>query len=109
MSGGPLAPLPDRFLLFVLQCRVKLAEINHNLCEDDICSLAASSHGYVGADLAALCQEAAMCALRRVVRHRQQVDSTVADATPSDISDPDDPRPDLLKVSEMTAPWHCIE
>jgi hypothetical protein len=109
VSCGPLAPLPDRFLPFVLQCRVKLVEINHNLCEDDIRSLAASSHGYVGADLAALCQEAAMCALRRVVRHRQQVDLTVADVTISDLSDPDAPRPDLLKVSEMTAPWRCIE
>lgn len=29
--------------------------------------LAAASHGYVGADISALCQEAAMCALRRHV------------------------------------------
>ncbi|EIE21729.1 nuclear AAA ATPase [Coccomyxa subellipsoidea C-169] len=57
--------------------RVKLEDINHNLCEENICALAASSHGYVGADLAALCQEAAMCAVRRVVRHRQQGSASV--------------------------------
>eukprot|EP00850_Spirogloea_muscicola_P018256 SM000165S02217 [mRNA] locus=s165:195225:200869:+ [translate_table: standard] len=37
----------------------------HKLNKDDIHSLAAITHGFVGADLTALCNEAAMCALRK--------------------------------------------
>ena len=46
---------------------MKLRPLNHSLTEDDIHKIAAASHGYVGADISALCQEAAMCALRRHV------------------------------------------
>lgn len=37
--------------------------------EDDVVidEIAAATHGYVGADIAALCREAAMCALRRIL------------------------------------------
>lgn len=47
-----------------------LRGMQHSLEEADITDLAASTHGFVGADMAALCQEATMCALRRVVRRR---------------------------------------
>lgn len=78
-------------------CRVKLEDVNHNLQDEDVRALAAASHGYVGADLAALCQEAAMCALRRVVRHRQSAESTT-EGYGGAPRDPDAPPPDLLKV-----------
>ena len=47
--------------------RVKLLRLRHSLADSDVEKLAAASHGYVGADISALCQEAAMCALRRHV------------------------------------------
>ena len=46
---------------------MKLLPLKHSLGEEDVQKLAAASHGYVGADISALCQEAAMCALRRHV------------------------------------------
>ena len=48
-------------------CRVKLAGLRHSLTEEKIAALARSAHGFVGADIAALCGEAAMTALRRHV------------------------------------------
>lgn len=59
--------LPFYTKLQGLHCRVKLRPLNHSLTEDDTHKIAAASHGYVGADISALCQEAAMCALRRHV------------------------------------------
>ena len=59
-----------------LHARVKLLALTHSLVEGDVQTLAAASHGYVGADISALCQEAAMCALRRHVaaqRPQQQM------------------------------------
>lgn len=52
-------------------CRAKLKAVRHSLTEEDIDALAAATHGFVGADLAAICQEAAMAALRRVIAARQ--------------------------------------
>ena len=53
--------------------RVKLLPLKHSLAEEDVQKLAAASHGYVGADISALCQEAAMCTLRRhVAKSRSQ-------------------------------------
>ena len=45
--------------------------VRHCLAEADIDALAAAAHGFVGADLAAICDEAAMAALRRVIASRQ--------------------------------------
>ncbi len=81
--------------------RIKLAAINHNLKEQDIRDLAAITHAYVGADLAALCQEAAMCALRRFVMHRQRNGDSAARSSGSAASEPQLPMPsppDLMKV-----------
>jgi hypothetical protein len=46
--------------------------VKHCLTSDQIRQLAATSHGFVGADLAALVNESAMTALRRHVRSKQQ-------------------------------------
>ncbi|KAJ7547451.1 hypothetical protein O6H91_08G086500 [Diphasiastrum complanatum] len=44
-----------------------LLTMDHSLSVNDVESLAADTHGFVGADMAALCNEAAMTALRRYV------------------------------------------
>ncbi|KAL0050804.1 hypothetical protein WJX82_007459 [Trebouxia sp. C0006] len=51
--------------------RAKLKAVRHCVAEEDIDALAAAAHGFVGADLAAICDEAAMAALRRVIAARQ--------------------------------------
>uniref|UniRef100_A0A8C3X7M4 ATPase family gene 2 protein homolog A n=1 Tax=Catagonus wagneri TaxID=51154 RepID=A0A8C3X7M4_9CETA len=45
-----------------------LRRVPHLLTEAELLQLANSAHGYVGADLKALCNEAGLCALRRVLR-----------------------------------------
>ena len=47
--------------------RTHLRGIRHSLPEEYVIDLAKSTHGFVGADVAALCQHAAMHALSRVV------------------------------------------
>lgn len=47
--------------------RVKMRPLRHEVSEEQLVRLARAAHGFVGADLAALCSEAAMTALRRVV------------------------------------------
>ncbi|XP_055000892.1 ribosome biogenesis protein SPATA5 isoform X2 [Sorex araneus] len=45
--------------------RKLLHSVPHGLTDTDLLRLAGSAHGYVGADLRALCNEAGLCALRR--------------------------------------------
>ena len=51
--------------------RAQLKAVRHSLKEEDIDALAAAAHGFVSADLAAVCDEAAMAALRRIIASRQ--------------------------------------
>ncbi|KAH8940653.1 hypothetical protein BDL97_15G100600 [Sphagnum fallax] len=44
-----------------------LCEMKHTLCVSEVQELAAGTHGFVGADLASLCHEAALSALRRSI------------------------------------------
>ncbi|KJE97795.1 ATPase [Capsaspora owczarzaki ATCC 30864] len=46
-----------------------LRHMAHTLSEEDVASIAASAHGYVGADLAAVCREAGLCAVQRRLQH----------------------------------------
>jgi SpoVK/Ycf46/Vps4 family AAA+-type ATPase len=50
----------------------RLSSVKHCLSSAEIHQLAATTHGFVGADLAALVNESAMTALRRHVRAQQQ-------------------------------------
>ena len=61
--------------------RTHLRGIRHSLPEEYVIDLAKSTHGFVGADVAALCQHAAMHALSRMV------DSGDASSAPGDDSD----------------------
>nr|XP_025041672.1 spermatogenesis-associated protein 5 [Pelodiscus sinensis] len=47
--------------------RKLLYKVPHLLTTTELMQLADSAHGYVGADLAALCKEAGLCALRRAL------------------------------------------
>nr|XP_012639627.1 spermatogenesis-associated protein 5 isoform X1 [Microcebus murinus] len=56
-----------------------LRRVPHLLTESELLQLANSAHGYVGADLKALCNEAGLCAMRRVLRKQPNLpDSKVA-------------------------------
>ncbi|KAM6440253.1 ATPase family gene 2 protein homolog A isoform 2-T2 [Liasis olivaceus] len=50
-----------------------LSKTPHSLMLTDLTQLADSAHGYVGADLAALCKEAGMHALRRTLRKKENL------------------------------------
>ncbi|XP_026522820.1 spermatogenesis-associated protein 5 isoform X1 [Notechis scutatus] len=50
-----------------------LSKTPHSLSASDLTQLADSAHGYVGADLAALCKEAGMHALRRILRKKEDL------------------------------------
>ncbi|XP_058097724.1 calmodulin-interacting protein 111 isoform X2 [Magnolia sinica] len=45
-----------------------LSEMDHSLVDAQVRSLASTTHGFVGADLAALCNKAALTALRRYIK-----------------------------------------
>ncbi|KAJ1652182.1 AAA+-type ATPase [Dispira simplex] len=61
--------------------RTLLRSIPHTLTEDEIANFAATTHGYVGADLAALCHEAGFRAIQRHVEEEPSVSVAIQDAT----------------------------
>jgi AAA family ATPase len=61
MAGVP-TPQGRQEILEALLCEMK-----HTLCVSEVQELAAGTHGFVGADLASLCHEAALSALRRSI------------------------------------------
>ncbi|KAJ1976083.1 AAA+-type ATPase [Dimargaris verticillata] len=56
--------IPDQTARLAILCTL-LADIPHTVTNDDIARLAARAHGYVGADLAAVCREAGLIAIQR--------------------------------------------
>ncbi|CAL4988649.1 unnamed protein product [Urochloa decumbens] len=50
-----------------------LLGVHHSLNDEELKSIAIETHGFVGADLAALCNEAAMCALRRYISLKENL------------------------------------
>lgn len=62
--------------------RVTLARLPHSVSDEQLQELSGSAHGYVGADLSALCKEAALLALQRsfaLRRSEQQLPTTGGD------------------------------
>ncbi|KAM5255958.1 ATPase family gene 2 protein homolog A isoform 2-T2 [Ctenodactylus gundi] len=53
-----------------------LLRVPHLLTKADLLHLANGAHGYVGADLKALCNEAGLCAIRRVLRKQPNLPDT---------------------------------
>ncbi|KAK9835096.1 hypothetical protein WJX84_006660 [Apatococcus fuscideae] len=62
--------------------RSKLMGMAHGLSEQDVQDLAFAAHGFVGADLAALAQESALTALRRIIAARAAPVSASAAGSP---------------------------
>ncbi|OWZ08471.1 ATPase [Phytophthora megakarya] len=56
---------------------VALRRLPHKLTNSDLQELSSSAHGYVGADLSALCQEAALLALHRAFANSSQLGGAV--------------------------------
>ncbi|XP_054419395.1 ATPase family gene 2 protein homolog A [Pteronotus mesoamericanus] len=79
------------------------------LTEAELRQLASSAHGYVGADLKALCNEAGLCALRRVLKEQPQLpDSKVAGLVKITLSDfvqaMNDVRPSAMREVAVDVP-----
>lgn len=66
ISGVP-SPKGRREILEAL-----LGSLKHTLQASEVLELAASTHGFVGADLSSLCHEAALAALRRSIEWTQR-------------------------------------
>ena len=56
----------------------KLEKLRHSLQDEEISALAATAHGFVGADITALCSEAALQALRKYVHSNNDMQITVS-------------------------------
>jgi AAA family ATPase len=56
-----------------------LTGVHHSLSSEEVESLAFATHGFVGADLAALCNEAALSALRRYISVKESSSQLVGD------------------------------
>jgi AAA family ATPase len=66
--------------------RVALRRLPHRLTDSELLELSSSAHGYVGADLGALCKEAALLALHRAFANNAQSSGAVfsdTDALPA--------------------------
>jgi AAA family ATPase len=57
--------------------RIHFSGMPHQLADQDIIDVANKCHGYVGADLYALCRDAAMRAIQRAIERRQDVNDMV--------------------------------
>lgn len=68
-----------------------LIGVHHSLRDDEIESIAQETHGFVGADLAALCNEAAMCALRRYISLKENSSQQLGHPDSSLFRDTGDP------------------
>ncbi|XP_056419813.1 ribosome biogenesis protein SPATA5 isoform X2 [Hyla sarda] len=86
-----------------------LVKVPHQLKEEELADLASSTHGYVGADLAALCKEAGLNALRRKLGETSNPsDSEVAGSVVVTINDflqaMNDVRPSAMREVAVDVP-----
>ncbi|XP_063166892.1 ATPase family gene 2 protein homolog A [Candoia aspera] len=89
--------------------RKLLSKTPHSLTATDLTQLADSAHGYVGADLAALCKEAGMHALRRILRKKDNLlDDDVSESVIINHSDfqkaMNDVRPSAMREVTIDVP-----
>ncbi|XP_077135211.1 ATPase family gene 2 protein homolog A isoform X2 [Ranitomeya variabilis] len=86
-----------------------LVKVPHQLRDEELADLASSAHGYVGADLAALCKEAGLNALRRKLEETNNPsDSTVAGSVVMTLTDflqaMNDVRPSAMREVAVDVP-----
>ncbi|XP_043401427.1 ATPase family protein 2 homolog isoform X1 [Chelonia mydas] len=89
--------------------RKLLNKVPHLLTTTELEQLADSAHGYVGADLAALCKEAGLCALRRTLGEQANLlDSEVAESVMITLNDflqgMNDVRPSAMREVAIDVP-----
>ncbi|KAM7167917.1 ATPase family gene 2 protein homolog A isoform 1-T1 [Macrochelys suwanniensis] len=89
--------------------RKLLNKVPHLLTTTELVQLADSAHGYVGADLAALCKEAGLCALRRALGEQANLlDSEVAGSVMITLNDflqgMNDVRPSAMREVAIDVP-----
>lgn len=71
-------PIPDveaRVDILIKQFE-RMSSEKHNLSAEDIKDVATKTHGYVGADLIALCRESVMKAIQRVLKNDDKIDES---------------------------------
>jgi len=68
-----------------------LTRMPHNITQQELSVIASVTHGYVGADLKALCREAALAALERWQQQQLGQQSSVVDSTESSLPTPTSP------------------
>ncbi|XP_069600014.1 ATPase family gene 2 protein homolog A isoform X2 [Ranitomeya imitator] len=86
-----------------------LLKVPHQLRDEELADLASSAHGYVGADLVALCKEAGLNALRRKLEETNNPsDSTVAGSVVITLTDflqaMNDVRPSAMREVAVDVP-----
>nr|XP_021410640.1 ATPase family protein 2 homolog isoform X1 [Lonchura striata domestica] len=89
-----------------------LKKVPHSLTAEQLAHLADSAHGYVGADLAALCKEAGLYALRRALGKRPGLwDTAVAGSVMIAFNDflqgMNDVRPSAMREVAIDVPKVC--
>lgn len=75
------------------------ARMRHTLSDGEVSALAAKLHGFVGADLEALCQEAALRAVRRWKKVHEQELSAALSALANGVDLPHLPQTDDVRVT----------
>ena len=95
-----------------------LSKLKHNLQDPEIFELAAGTHGFVGADLSSLCNEAAFATLRRYVNWKQKSSNAPSTALSTSASiQLENSNPDIMdselspsmRMEVNTMSWPSIE
>ncbi|EDO15601.1 hypothetical protein Kpol_483p20 [Vanderwaltozyma polyspora DSM 70294] len=63
----------------------RMSEERHTLNEDDIKNIASKTHGYVGADLSALCRESVMKTIQKALNNSEPIDRSKLQVTLKDV------------------------
>ncbi|KAL3819676.1 hypothetical protein ACJIZ3_005581 [Penstemon smallii] len=95
---GVPSPVQRREILHVI-----LSEMRHSLLDKDIQQLAMVTHGYVGADLAALCNEAALVCRRQYVKLSIDSDFKLSTVALDSVSQTSSPSCDARSGGDMDA------
>ncbi|KAK4485635.1 hypothetical protein RD792_008278 [Penstemon davidsonii] len=95
---GVPSPVQRREILHVI-----LSEMRHSLLDKDIQQLAMVTHGYVGADLAALCNEAALVRRRQYVKLTLDSDFKLSTVALDSVSQTSSPSCDARLGGDMDA------
>ncbi|KAL7138315.1 hypothetical protein ABFS83_10G154600 [Erythranthe nasuta] len=86
-----------------------LREIQHSLSDKDIQNLAMGTHGFVGADLAALCNEAALVRLRHYVKSNISSDFKVSTVSFDSVCQTSSQSRDFYSGADVESPQNSVD